>query len=780
MKFIPSGLSLTLGALSLIAPAAERASAEVLPEPRPAPFQGRLGLDPADSVPAAHQGVTAPKDAPNILLIMTDDVGFGASSVFGGPVETPTFEALAADGVRYNQFHTTALCSPTRAALLTGRNHHTAHTGLVVDARSDYPGYDGRIDRDTATIAEILKQNGYATAWFGKNHNVPLNETSVAGPFDRWPTNQGFEYFYGFLAGETNQYSPIVFENTRPVEPAVGKNDYHFNYDLRDRAVNWLRDQKTIAPDKPVFMYYAPGATHAPHQVPDEWTKAYQGRFDQGWDALRQEIYERQKKSGVIPASAALTPMSPGIPAWETLSEKERKLHRRMMEVYAGYLAQTDHTIGQVIEAFKELGLAENTIIIYIQGDNGASAEAHLGSVNEIVGLVNGLPEDFEITEEMLQALGGPAYFTNYAAGWATALCSPFQWSKEIASHYGGTRNGMVISWPGRFRDQAGSLRSQWHHVVDIHPTLLEAAGLESPTMVNGVAQKPLEGVSLLYSLADPTAQDRHTEQYFETMGNLAYYRDGWVAATAPRLTPWREPVSARGLSPAEWEWELYHVADDFSQSRDLATENPLKLKEMQMLFWAEAGRRNVLPVNDDVAATMGAAHGPERMVSTFHQGFQRLPEGAAPVLRNRSYSLKAEVEIGDSQMAEGLIFTLGGQFGGLALLLEEGRPVFIYNYLAIDKLELNGPEALTTGRHVIELNFDYDGGGVGRGGNYDLLVDSRSVAKGRLEKTVPRGFSMGDTLDVGLDTGTPIEMGRYDLPFEFNNKIDRVTVTLK
>ncbi|MDL2317243.1 arylsulfatase [Desulfovibrio sp. OttesenSCG-928-A18] len=774
------GLPLALSVLSLISPTARPAQADVLPEPRPAPFQGRLGLTPADSQPAAIQGVSAGKDTPNILLIMTDDVGFGASSVFGGPVETPAFEALAANGVRYNQFHTTALCSPTRAALLTGRNHHSAHTGLVVDVRSGYPGYNALIDRDTATIAEVLKQNGYATAWFGKNHNVPLNESSAAGPFDRWPNNMGFEYFYGFLAGATNQYSPIVFENTRPVEPAVGLSDYHFNDDLRDRAVSWLRDQKTIAPDKPVFMYYAPGATHAPHHVPDEWTRPYKGRFDQGWDVLRREIYERQKKLGVIPPTAALAPMSPGIPAWESLPENKRKLHSRMMEVYAGYLTQTDQAIGELIAAFRELGLAENTIIIYIQGDNGASAEARMGTVNEIVGLINGLPEDFEPSEEMLQAMGGPAYLSNYAAGWATALCSPFQWSKEIASHYGGTRNGMVISWPARFAAQNGGLRSQWHHVVDIHPTLLEAAGLTAPTMVNGVAQKPLEGISLLYSLDNPDAPDRHTEQYFEILGNLAYYRDGWVAATAPRLAPWREPLSKLGLSPAEWEWELYHVAEDFSQSKNLAAENPLKLKEMQMLFWAEAGRRNVLPVNDNVAAATGAPQGQERTVIRFHQGFRRLPEGAAPVLRNRSYNIKAEVEIKDGPGAEGMIFTLGGQFGGLALFMERGRPVFVYNYLALNRLELQGKEALAAGKHLIELDFEYDGGGKGRGGTYDLRVDSRSVARGRLEKTVPRGFSMGDTLDVGLDTGTPIEMGRYELPFEFNSRIDGVSVTLK
>lgn len=422
--------------------------AEAIPQPVPEPFTGEIGLTPRYSTPSTGQNVSVSKDAPNILVILTDDVGFGASSVFGGPVETPTFEALAKDGVRFNQFHTTALCSPTRSALLTGRNHHTAHTGMVVDAKTEYPGYDGRIGQDTATVAEVLKQNGYMTGWFGKNHNVPLAETSAAGPFDRWPVGMGFDYFYGFLAGETNQYSPVLWENTRPVEPAVGNPEYHFNNDMRDQAIAWLKTQKTIYPSKPVFMYYAPGATHAPHHVFDEWTTPYKGRFDKGWNALRQEIYENQKRLGVIPADTMLNPMSPGIPQWETLAEDERRLHARMMEVYAGFLAQTNHCIGEVVDAFKEMGLYDNTLVIYIQGDNGASAEAHMAAVNETVGLINGLPDEYSITEELIADMGGPDTFSNYAAGWATALCAPFQWSKEIASHYGGTRNGMIVSWP--------------------------------------------------------------------------------------------------------------------------------------------------------------------------------------------------------------------------------------------------------------------------------------------------------------------------------------------
>lgn len=753
---------------------------EAVPRPVPEPFKGEVGLTPRDSTPHAQGDVLVSKEAPNILVIITDDVGFGASSVFGGPVETPTFEALARDGVRFNQFHTTALCSPTRAALLTGRNHHTAHTGLVVDAMTDYPGYDGRIGRDTATVAEVLKQGGYMTAWFGKNHNVPLNETSAAGPFDRWPGGMGFDYFYGFLAGETNQYAPVLWENTRPVEPAIGNTKYHFNNDMRDRAITWLETQKTVYPDKPVFMLYAPGATHAPHHVFDEWTRPYKGRFDKGWNALRQEIYENQKRLNVIPPDAVLTPMSPGIPVWDSLPEDQRRLHARMMEVYAGYLSQTDHCIGQVIDAFKALGLYENTLVIYIQGDNGASAEAHMGAVNELVGLINGLPDEFTVTDAMIAGMGGPDYFSNYAAGWATALCSPFHWSKEIASHYGGTRNGMVISWPRRYGDQAGGLRGQWHHVVDVAPSLLEAAGLTMPDMVNGVAQKPLEGVSMLYCLDAPEAESRRKSQYFETMGNAAYYLDGWVAATTVRMAPWKQFFGEVGKSPAEWDWELYDVRTDFSQSDNLAAENPIKLRELQLLFFAEAGRRNVLPLNDDPLSTIGTS-GHTRKEWTFSRGFGRLPEGAAPVLRNRSYRIDAALSIPEGKEAEGMIFTLGGQFGGLALFMEQGRPVFMYNYLAIEAFELSGEDKLVPGDHIVEVRFVYDGGeGLGNGGDFEMLVDAERVATGRIEKSVPRGFSMGDSLDVGLDSGTPIWPGRYELPFAFTGELRSVKVTLE
>lgn len=752
---------------------------EAIPRPVPEPFKGEIGLTPRDSTAHTQQDVLASKDAPNILVILTDDVGFGASSVFGGPVETPTFEALAKDGVRFNQFHTTAICSPTRSALLAGRNHHSAHTGLVVDARTDYPGYDGRIGGDTATVAEVLKQTGYSTAWFGKNHNVPLAETSAAGPFDRWPNRMGFDYFYGFLAGETNQYAPVLWENTRPVEPAVGKEDYHFNTDMRDRAIAWLETQKTIYPDKPVFMYYAPGATHTPHHVFNKWTEPYKGRFDKGWDALRRDIYENQKRLGVIPADAVLTPMSPGIPAWETLADDERRLHARMMEVYAGFLAQTDYSIGEVVDAFKAMGLYDNTLVIYIQGDNGASAEAHMGAVNELVGLVNALPDEFTVTDEMIDGMGGPEYFSNYAAGWATALCTLFQWSKGTASHYGGTRNGMVVSWPKRHRDQAGGLRSQWHHVVDITPTLLEAAGLTMPDMVNGVAQKPLEGVSMLYSLEQADAPSRHTGQYFETMANVAYYRDGWVVATAVRITPWKQIIGEVGTSPASWEWELYNVENDFSQSDNLAAQNPVKLREMQMLFFAEAGRRNVLPLSDNPLVAMGVP-ATERKEWTFSQGFGRLPEGAAPVFRNRSYSIRADVHIDEGREAEGMLLTLGGQFGGLALFMEKGKPVFIYNYLAIETFEMVGPDKLAPGDHDVEVVFTYAGGGEGKGGDFELRVDGTRVAEGSIARSVPKGFSLGDSLDVGQDTGTPIVQGRYALPFAFTDTLRRVKVELE
>jgi Arylsulfatase A and related enzymes len=550
---------------------------------------------------------------------------------------------------------------------------------------------------------------------------------------------------------------------------------------MRDRAVAWLKTQKTVYPDKPVFMYYAPGATHAPHHVFDEWTRPYKGRFDKGWNALRQEIYENQKHLGVIPEDTVLNPMSPGIPAWETLTEDERRLHARMMEVYAGFLAQTDHCIGEVVDAFKELGLYDNTLVFYIQGDNGASAEAHMGAINEIVGLINALPDEFAVNEELIASMGGPESFSNYAAGWATALCAPFQWSKEIASHYGGTRNGMVVSWPRRYGNESGSLRSQWHHVVDIAPTLLEATGLTMPAMVNGVAQKPLEGVSMLYCLDDPEAKFRRKSQYFETMGNAAYYYDGWVAATKVRMAPWKQFFSKVGESPATWEWELYEVKNDFSQSANLAAEHPDKLREMQMLFFAEAGRRNVLPLSDDPFSAMGAAYLDRRKEWTFSQGFGRLPEGAAPIFRNRSYIIQADVHVSENSEASGMLYTLGGQFGGLALFIEKGKPVFIYNYLAIETFEIDGTDPLTAGDHTVEVAFTYDGGeGIGKGGSFEMRVDGKTVAEGRIERSVPRGFSLGDSMDVGFDTGTPIVPDRYVLPFAYTDKLRSVHVRLE
>lgn len=754
-----------------------------LPLPSP-PFQGKIGLTNNDSTPSFPPIVKAPKEAPNILLVLTDDVGFGASSTFGGPISTPTLDTLAREGIRFNQFHTTSLCSPTRAALLTGRNHHSAHFGCVADAICGYPGYDTMIGKDTATVAEVLRQNGYATSWFGKNHNLAPWLATSSGPFDSWPTGLGFDYFYGFNFGMTNQYVPTLYENTTPIEPHLGKKDYTLNDDLAERAVAWLHQQKTVAPDKPVLIYFAPGGTHSPHHVPDVWTEPYKGKFDAGWDVLRRENFERQKRLGVIPSETKLTPMHPSIPRWETLDKDKRRLYARYMEVYAGFLAHTDAAVGRVVQAFKDAGEYDNTLVIYIQGDNGASAEGRAdGVLNEVASLLNGVEIEEKVDDALLAKIGGPEYLQNYPVGWALALCSPFQWAKGMASHYGGTRNGMVVSWPKRFSKQKGCLRTQWHHVVDIAPTLLESAGVEMPEKVDGVAQKPLAGTSMLYAVDAPDEPSRRTTQYFEMLGNMAIYHDGWVAATAVRQPVWLTPAM-KTESPATYTWELYHVAEDFSQSVDLAGEKTEKLRELQSLFWSEAGKNGVLPIDERFYDRTDGAEPPTvypagRKEFVYRNGFSRLPESGAPVLRNRSFRIEATVEVGKEKPAEGMLFTLGGQFGGLALLMERGKPVFIYNYLNCKHTEIGGKDVLESGKHRITLDFAYDGKGRGKGGNLTLLVDDHTVASGRVEETIVQVMSLGETLDVGLDSGTPIIADRYDMPFRFTGTLEKVRVTL-
>jgi len=767
-----------LPALALVLVFAQLTFAQdVLPKP-PQQFQGTVNLRAKDSKSDFPQPVKAPVGAPNILLVLLDDCGYGATSTFGGPCNTPTLDGLARNGLRYNHFHTTALCSPTRAAIITGRNHHSVHTACIMEAATGFPGYDSVMQKDTATVAEILKQAGYGTAWFGKNHNVPDWQTSQAGPFDLWPTALGFDHFYGFIGGDTNQWRPAVTEGTKPIDPYIGNPDYNFDYDLADQASKWIKMQKVVAPDKPFFCYYAPGATHAPHHPKKEWVEKYKGKFDQGWDAAREATFKRQLEIGVIPKEAKLTPRAPGVQAWDSCTPEEKKVFARFMEVYAGYLEQTDYNVGRVLKTIEELGQRDNTLVIYIAGDNGASAEGSLqGLLNEMT-FFNGVPEDIKEVLKRADDIGTWKTYNHYPVGWANAMCTPFQWTKQIASHYGGTRNGMVISWPKGIAAKNG-LRTQWHHCIDIVPTILDIVGLPQPDSVNGVTQKPIEGVSMKYTFADAQAKSTRQTQYFEMLGNQGIYHDGWTACTTPPVPPW-SPSGADVDVIDGYKWELY-APTDFSQAENLAAKDPKKLLEMRLLFYTECAKYNVLPLDNSKTTRLDPAIRPSltrgRKSFAFYAGQSRIPEGASPDIKNNSWSITAEVEVKDG--ATGMIITQGGLFSGWALYLDKGKPVFHSNFCDVAHYEVTGKDALTAGKHTIKMEFAYDGGGIGKGGAATVTVDGREVAKGRIEKTVPIRISLDEGLDVGGDTGTPVNLN-YDVPFEFSGKIDKVTIDLK
>jgi arylsulfatase len=758
-------------------PAAEegrRGGSIVLPRP-----EQRIQADVGETYHDSKQGKIpgppkAPDGAPNVVIVLLDDVGFGATGTFGGPVPTPAFDGLAKQGLRYNAFHTTALCSPTRAALLTGRNHHSVGTGIITEMATGFEGYTSVIPKSAATLAEVLRQNGYNTSAWGKWHNTPVWETSIAGPFDRWPTGLGFEYFYGFNGGETNQYEPTLFENTAPIEVHY-KDNHTLTEDLADRAIAWMRLQKSVAPEKPFFVYWAPGATHAPHQVQKEWSDRFKGKFDQGWDKLREQTFERQKQLGVIPADAKLTPRPEQIPSWDSLPPERKKIASRLMEIYAGFLAQTDYEVGRLTDAIKETGQWDNTLFFYIAGDNGASGEGGVYGVLNEMSILNGVQEDPAIVLKHLEDLGGPRAFNHYPVGFAWACDTPFQWTKQVASHFGGTRNGMVVTWPRRIKD-AGGLRPQFHHCIDIEPTILEAIGLVEPSMVNGVAQSPIEGVSMVYTFDDAKAPTRKKTQYFEMFANRAIYRDGWTAAVFHGRAPW----FMTGGSFEKEKWELYDITKDFSQADDLAARNPQKLRELQGLFMAEAGKYNVLPLDDRggdrVDRAMRPTEGGDRTKYTYYPGAVRIPDAVAPDVKNRSYSITADVVIPDSG-ADGVLAAMGGLPAGWSLYVKEGRPVFTYNYFIGVTPTISGKEKLSAGPATIHYDFAYDGGGVGKGGTSKLFVNGKLVAEGRIEKTVPFAFSADETFDVGMDTGSAV--ADYKAPFPFTGTIKKVVIEL-
>jgi len=744
-------------------------------------FPGKVGRTYKTSDPPQFpQPVKAPEGAPNIVLILLDDSGFGQYSTFGGGIPAPTLDRLAAEGLKYNRFHTTALCSPTRAALITGRNHHSAGTGVITEAATGYEGYTCVLPRSCGTIGQVLQQYGYATAWIGKNHNTPAWETSAAGPFDRWANGLGFDYFYGFNAGDINQWNPVLFEN-RNLVPKSKKPDYHLTEDLADQAIAWTRRVTSIAPDQPFFLYVAPGANHSPHHAPQEWIDRFRGQFDAGWDAYREATFQRQKQLGVVPANAKLTPRSEGLPAWDSLNPGQKKIYARMMEVFAGFAAHVDHHMGRIVDAVKQLPNADNTIFLYIVGDNGASAEGGLeGSINENL-FFNGFPEKWEENLEHIDELGGPKWFNHFPSAWAHAMNTPFQWTKQVASHLGGTRNPLVVSWPAKIRDRGG-LRSQFVHTIDLVPTLYEAIGITPPEELNGIPQKPIEGTSFLKSFFDVKAPETRPTQYFELLVNRGIYHQGWMASSRS-FVPW---VPVRGeFDPLTAKWELYNLNEDFTQSTDLAAQHPEKLRELEAIFWKEAEKYHVLPLDWRAVERLSAelqgrpSLAGKRRKFVYFPGQVALPDGASPPMLNKSWTITADVEI-PPEGAEGMIYTHGGLTGGLGLYLQEGRAHFRYNMLAIDRY-LVSSEKLPAGKVSLQVQFQYEGqpGELGKGGSVTLLANGQKVGAGKLPKTVPLQFSLGEGVDVGRDSGSAVG-DNYELPFEFTGKIEKVTVELK
>jgi len=767
---------------------------EQIPAP-PQKFGGRIDRDAFKSKPYWPARVAPPKGAPNVLLIITDDVGFGAPSTFGGVIPTPALDRIAGNGLRYTNFHSTALCSPTRAALITGRNHHSAGFGVISEQATGYPGYDSIITRDKATIGRIMKDNGYRTSWFGKNHNTPAFQASQDGPFDQWPTGMGFEYFYGFMGGDTNQWQPAnLVRNTTPIYPFEGNPGYNLTTAMADDAIAYLQRLNALSPDQPFFVKYAPGGTHAPHHPTPEWIKKISDMhlFDKGWNALREQIFANQKKLGVIPQDAKLTPWPKDLlKEWDQLSADEKKMFLRQVDVYAAYLAYTDHEIGRVIQAVEDMGKLDNTLIIYISGDNGGSAEGTLvGTPNEVA-MFNGVEVPVEVQLKLFyDAWGSDQTYNHMAVAWSWAFDTPFSWTKQIASHFGGIRQGMAISWPKVITDKGG-IRHQFHHVIDIVPTILQAAGVKQPQVVDGIKQSPIEGVSMTYTFdkRNANAPSTHKTQYFEMFGDRALYHDGWIASTKVMRPPWVTMAPAR--DPMTFPWELYDLRKDWTQSENVAAKNPAKLKELQDIFWREAQKYQVLPLDATVVArlvTPRPSVTAGRNVFTWTQPLTGTPNGDAPSILNASYNFKAEVEIPQGG-AEGMLITQGGRFGGYGFYVLKNKPVFLWNMVDLKRERWEGP-ALTPGKHVLEFDFKYDGlgigtlafnnlSGIGRSGTGVLKVDGQPVATQKMERTIPLILQWDENLDVGSDTGTPVDDKDYQVPFKFTGKINKITLTI-
>lgn len=733
-------------------------------------------LDARNAVAPPLFEVKAPQAAPNVIIVLIDDMGFGVSEAFGGPVTTPNMDKLAYNGIRYNRFHTTALCSPTRVALLTGYNHHSNNMGCIGEAATTFPGNTSVRPQSITPMAEVLRQNGYNTAAFGKYHETPPWEISMSGPQDRWPTRSGFEKFYGFIGGETNEWAPLIYDGVTLIETPSDPN-YHFTTDMTNQAISWVRYQKALSPDKPFFMYFAPGATHAPHHVPKEWAEKYKGKFDQGWDKIREQTLARQIKLGIVPPNTKLAPKPADIKDWDKLSSDEKKLFTRQMEVYAGFAEQTDHEVGRLIAAVQELGVMDNTIIIFIAGDNGASAEGQMNGMYSEMTYFSGIAETVPDMLKHYDDWGGPSTYPHFSAGWAVAMNAPFAYTKQVASDFGGTRNGMIIQWPTGIKAK-GEIRSQFGHVIDIAPTIFEVAKIPAPSMVNGIKQDPIEGTSLAYTFNNAGAAEQHKVQYFEMFGNRGIYQDGWFARTIHRPAWKLKPVNTL----QEDKWELYNVNEDFSLTKDLAAKNADKLKALQELFMAEAEKFHVLPLDDRLlertdAALMGRPTVMGKRTSvTYGEGMKGMGTDIFIDLRSTSYTITADVEVKTN--GNGVIVCQGGRFGGLSFYLKNGMPAFTYNYLGLESMHVMANEALPAGKYQLVYNFQYDGVGAGKGGKASISVNGKKVAENTFAKTQPGIFSVDDMADIGVDEGT--QVADYGASSKFSGKINNVKIEVK